>query len=606
MQAVILAAGAGKRLGHLTRNSTKCMVPLNGRRLIEYAFDAIAAAGLSRVYMVVGHGADEVRAFLGDRFQGLEVRYIENPIYAKSNNIYSLLLAKDVMEEEDTILLESDLIFDKGLLLDCLNHESPNLAVVAKFQSWMDGTVTTVTPESDISRFISKKDMNWSKLHKYYKTVNIYKLSREFSRKQLFPFLKAYIEAHGLQEYYEEVFKILTFVNNGALQAFEMGDRPWYEIDDIQDLDIAAVIFAEKKDRLAMLKKRFGGFWRFPFLLDYCYLVNPYFPSPRMISEFTMNFPTLLAEYPSGQNIQNLLAAKMSGGRPEYFLAGNGASELIKGLLKELNGPVGIHIPTFDEYTACARPGSVVEYRSPEGSFDYSAAGIFEFVVLNKIKTYILINPDNPSGHLLPRTDILDLLDRLRAIGARLLVDESFADFIDGTEGHSFLDLPTLDKYKNLIVMKSISKSYGVPGLRLGILASSDTELLAKTRANQSIWNINSFAESFMQIIDKYKNDFRAACRSIGEERDRLFAGLAGIRFLDPLPSKANYILCRVGGAWTSSRLAEELLREKWIFIKDLAGKKGFEKGSFIRLTVRDQADDDVLLGALRELDRAD
>ena len=606
MQAVILAAGAGKRLGHLTRNSTKCMVPLNGRRLIEYAFDAIAAAGLSRVYMVVGHGADEVRAFLGDRFQGLEVRYIENPIYAKSNNIYSLLLAKDVMEEEDTILLESDLIFDKGLLLDCLNHESPNLAVVAKFQSWMDGTVTTVTPESDISRFISKKDMNWSKLHKYYKTVNIYKLSREFSRKQLFPFLKAYIEAHGLQEYYEEVFKILTFVNNGALQAFEMGDRPWYEIDDIQDLDIAAVIFAEKKDRLAMLKKRFGGFWRFPFLLDYCYLVNPYFPSPRMISEFTMNFPTLLAEYPSGQNIQNLLAAKMSGGRPEYFLAGNGASELIKGLLKELNGPVGIHIPTFDEYTACARPGSVVEYRSPEGSFDYSAAGIFEFVVLNKIKTYILINPDNPSGHLLPRMDILDLLDRFQAIGARLLVDESFADFIDGTEGHSFLDLPTLDKYKNLIVMKSISKSYGVPGLRLGILASSDTELLAKTRANQSIWNINSFAESFMQIIDKYKNDFRAACRSIGEERDRLFAGLAGIRFLEPLPSKANYILCRVGGAWTSSRLAEELLREKWIFIKDLAGKKGFEKGSFIRLTVRDQADDDVLLGALRELDRAD
>jgi histidinol-phosphate/aromatic aminotransferase/cobyric acid decarboxylase-like protein len=185
-------------------------------------------------------------------------------------------------------------------------------------------------------------------------------------------------------------------------------------------------------------------------------------------------------------------------------------------------------------------------------------------------------------------------------------VDESFADFIDGTEGHSFLDHPTLDRYKNLIVMKSISKSYGVPGLRLGILASSDTELLARTRANQSIWNINSFAESFMQIIDKYKNDFRAACRRIGEERARLFTGLAGIRFLEPLPSKANYILCRVGGAWTSSRLAEELLREKWIFIKDLAGKKGFEKGSYIRLTVRDRTDDDVLLGALRELDRAD
>jgi histidinol-phosphate/aromatic aminotransferase/cobyric acid decarboxylase-like protein/choline kinase len=604
MQAVILAAGGGKRLGHLTRNSTKCMVALNGRRLIEYAFDAIAAAGLSPVIMVVGHGADEVRAFLGDRFQGVEVRYIVNPIYAKSNNIYSLLLAKEAMEAEDTMLLESDLIFDKELLLDCLKHESPNLAVVAKFRSWMDGTVATVTPESDISGFISKKDMNWDELHLYFKTVNIYKLSREFSRKQLFPFLKAYIEAHGLQEYYEEVFKILTFVNNGALQAFEIGNRHWYEIDDIQDLDIASVIFADEKDRLAMLKKRYGGFWRFPFLLDYCYLVNPYFPSPRLIAEFTMNFPTLLAEYPSGQSIQNLLAAKMSSGRQEYFLAGNGASELIKGLLKELDGPVGIHLPTFDEYTACARPGSVVEFRSPEGTFDYSAAGIHDFVVAHGIKTYILINPDNPTGHLLSRPDILDLLDRFQTTGTRLILDESFADFIDGTEGHSFLDHPTLDGYKNLIVMKSISKSYGVPGLRLGIMASSDTGLLAKTRANLSIWNINSFAESFMQIIDKYKNDFRAACRRIGEERERLFAGLAAIRFLEPLPSKANYILCRVGGAWTSSRLAEELLRRKWIFIKDLAGKKGFEKGSFVRLTVRDQADDDVLLDGLRELER--
>jgi histidinol-phosphate/aromatic aminotransferase/cobyric acid decarboxylase-like protein len=508
------------------------------------------------------------------------------------------------MEAEDTILLESDLIFDKGLLRDCLKHESPNLAVVAKFRSWMDGTVTTVTPGSGISGFISKKDMDWADPDKYYKTVNIYKISREFSRKQLFPFLKAYIEAHGLQEYYEEVFKILTFINNGALQAFEIGDRRWYEIDDIQDLDIAAVMFAGEKDRLAMLKKRFGGFWRFPFLLDYCYLVNPYFPSPRMIAEFALNFPTLLAEYPSGQNIQNLLAAKMSGGRQEYFLAGNGASELIKGLLRELDGPVGIHVPTFDEYIACARPESAVEYRSPEGSFDYSAAGIHDFVVRNRIKTYILINPDNPTGHLLPRVDVLDLLDKLQAIGTRLLVDESFADFVDGTEGHSFLDHPILDAHKNLIVMKSISKSYGVPGLRLGILASSDTELLARTRANLSIWNINSFAESFMQIIDKHRNDFRSACRRIGEERERLSAGLAGIRFLMPLPSKANYILCKVGGTWTSSRLAEELLRRKWIFIKDLAGKKGFEKGSYIRLTVRDQADDDVLLGALRELDR--
>jgi histidinol-phosphate/aromatic aminotransferase/cobyric acid decarboxylase-like protein/choline kinase len=602
MQAVILAAGVGKRLGHLTRTSTKCMVELNGRKLVDYAFEALAKAGIERAIMVVGHGADEVRRFLGSSYRGVAVSYVENTVYAKTNNIYSLYLAKDYMEEDDTLLLESDIIFDRNLLKEVRAHEAENLAVVAKFQSWMDGTVATMDAEDNITSFIPKKKLDWGDLDGYYKTVNIYKLSRTFCRSHFLPFLATYIEAKGVNEYYEEVLKILTFIDSGALKAFEMGSRHWYEIDDIQDLDIASVLFSREEDRLSLIKKRYGGYWRFPYLKDFCYLVNPYFPSKPMLLELGQNFPVLLTSYPSGQSVQNLLAAKMYNGDIEHYLVGNGASELIKALLREIEGKIGIPTPTFDEYAACMRPGALVELKPARPDFAYTADDIYDFAVANGLAACILINPDNPTGHFLPRADVLRLLDRLKAKRIRLILDESFADFVDGTTDHSLLEPDFLEAYPDLIVVKSISKSYGVPGARLGFLASADTALLGATRKNLSIWNINSFGENFLQILDKHKSKFHAACRMIGEERSRFTAELGKFPFLRPLPSKANYILCEVKAPWTSSKLAEVLMRKHWIFIKDLAGKRGFEKGSWVRLTVRDKADDDFLLEALKEL----
>jgi histidinol-phosphate/aromatic aminotransferase/cobyric acid decarboxylase-like protein len=173
------------------------------------------------------------------------------------------------------------------------------------------------------------------------------------------------------------------------------------------------------------------------------------------------------------------------------------------------------------------------------------------------LATCILINPDNPTGHFLPRADILLLLDRLKEKKIRLILDESFADFVDGTTDHSFLETAILEKYPNLVVIKSISKSYGVPGARLGFMASSDAAAIAAARRNVSIWNINSFGEGFLQIIDKYRAKFTTACKRIEEERNRFAAELAKVPFLRPLPSKANYILCEVKAPWTSGTLAD-------------------------------------------------
>lgn len=236
------------------------------------------------------------------------------------------------------------------------------------------------------------------------------------------------------------------------------------------------------------------------------------------------------------------------------------------------------------------------------GSFDYSADELAGFCRESGIKTLILINPDNPSGHFIPKSDVLKLLDRLAASGTRLIYDESFSDFVDGTDGHSLIDPEILSRHPDLIAVKSISKSYGVPGIRLGIIASGDKDLLGRVRSRLSIWNINSFGEQFFQVIGKSKADFRHACRLIAEEREALFSRLKEIPYLRPFPSKANYILCEVKAPWTPTRLAETLLSRHWLFIKDCTGKLGFETTPCVRLTVRDRKDNDALVAGLRAL----
>ncbi len=602
MQAVILAAGMGKRLGELTRNSTKCMVKVGGKRLIEHALDALAAESVGRAVLVTGHGAEELRSFLGTSYKGIALEYVHNADYARTNNIYSLFLARQAMERDDTLLLESDLVFEPAIIHGCVRHPSPEVAVVARFEAWMDGTVTKVDEGGFISCFLGKKEMDEAELHEYYKTVNIYKLSRGFCRDTFFPFLEVYIKAKGLHEYYEEVFKVLTFIDRGTMRALDVSDKLWYEIDDLQDLDIAEALFAHDEAKIKAFHARYGGYWRFPALKDFCYLVNPYFPTPRMLAEMGRSYATMVMNYPSGQKVENLLAAKMFGLPPHQVLAGNGASELIRALFREWEGSVGMAVPTFDEYRACAGPERVKAYHPPNPDFRYGADELLDFALREKLSGLILINPDNPSGNFIPKTDVLRLAGRLREAGIRLVYDESFADFVDGSPGPSLLDAAFLEEHPNVVAVKSISKSYGVPGLRLGVIATADEALLQKTWKHLSIWNINSPAEHFLQIVEKYASDFRAACRMIAHERERFLLALEEIPFLRPLPSKANYVLCQVLPPWTPARLATTLLNDAWVFIKDTTGKLGFGDRPYIRLTVRDQADNDHLLAALRRL----
>ena len=309
MQAIILAAGMGRRLGEYTKNNTKCMVEVNGEKLIDRFIRQLSKHHLSRLVIVVGYEGQKLIDYIGHRYDDIiNIEYITNPIYDKTNNIYSLALASEVMCSEDTILMESDLILEDDMIDMLVNHPSPDLALVAKYESWMDGTMVTIDDDRRIISFVSKQAFNYDEADRYFKTVNVYKFSKEFSKHQYVPFLEAYCKVLGNNEYYEQVLNVLTKLGNTTLRALPVSGVKWYEIDDVQDLDIASTIFAPSETKFQEFRKRYGGFWRFPQLLDFCYLVNPFFPTRRMKDEMKSNYDVLLQNYPSGMYVNSLLA----------------------------------------------------------------------------------------------------------------------------------------------------------------------------------------------------------------------------------------------------------------------------------------------------------
>ena len=599
MQAVILAAGMGKRLKELTQNNTKCMVKVNGVTLIDRMLHQIEKQHLSRIIIVVGYEGKKLIEYIGTLNIQSPIVYINNPIYDKTNNIYSLALAKDWLCKDDTLLFESDLIFEDSVLEVLVDDPRETLALVDKYESWMDGTCVKLGKDDSIESFVPGKKFKFNEIKDYYKTVNIYKFSKHFSETHYVPFLDAYQSALGQNEYYEQVLRVITMLDVPEIKAKRLDGQRWYEIDDIQDLDIAESIFTpDDNEKVRMLQGRYGGYWRYPKLLDFCYLVNPYFPPEKMKDELRANFDTLLTEYPSGMRVNSLLAAKNFGVHQENIIVGNGAAELIKSLMSHLEGKIGFVRPTFDEYPNRYDRENSYDFTPDNHNYSYTADDLMEYFSDKGIATLVVINPDNPSGNYIKKHDLLRLILWAAEKNIKLVIDESFVDFAD-EEDNTLIDQEILTANPHLYVMKSISKSYGVPGLRLGVLASGNIAPIADMKKDVAIWNINSFGEFYMQIVEKYKKDYSAALVRIREERTRFQSELSKINGVRVVPSQANFVMVELKESINPKELLKTLLIKYNLLIKELTTKTNGR--NYLRLAVRNTADNDALLAAMRE-----
>lgn len=603
MDAIILAAGMGKRLKDLTKDKTKCMITVNDITLIERMLNQLDNLNLNKIVLVVGYKSKKLINFVDNLKINTPIEYVFNNIYDKTNNIYSLFLAKQYLENSDCIILESDLIFEDRILEELISDKRANLAYVDKFESWMDGTVVTIDENNHIIDFLSKDQFSFKDIQNYYKTMNIYKFSKDFSQKFYIPFLEAYLKSLGFNEYYEQVLKVLSNFKESNIEVKKNDGFKWYEIDDVQDLNIAESIFAQRDQKLEKISLRYGGYWRYPHLIDYCYLVNPYYPPETLISELKSNFNQLLVNYPSGMYVNTLLVSKYFNINQKNICVGNGASEIIKSLMEHVfeDSKIGVILPTFEEYSNRVKPENLIYYDSSEVDYQYNADNLIKFFDNQDIDVLILINPDNPSGNYLLKNDVLKLINWTKNNDIKLILDESFIDFVDVEPDYSCLDQELLDDNDNLIVVKSISKSFGVPGLRLGILASGNIELIEFIKKDLSIWNINSIAEFYLQIFEKYKFDFDVGLNKFKQARRKYVNDLNEIDNLKVYSSQANYILCKILGDINSYELTTKLLEDYGLLIKDLSNKKGFKGQSFVRLAVRDEKDNDILVNALKK-----
>lgn len=599
MQALMLAAGMGKRLMKYTKNNTKCMVEVAGEKLIDRAIRSIKEAGIQKFIIVTGYKADNLKQYILDTHgDDLEYVFIENKDYATTNNIYSFYLAKDELIKDDTILLESDLIFDNSLIKKMVEAKDENLVALAKYESWMDGTVTTIDENGYISKFISKEEIDIKKLNEDYKTVNVYKFSKDFSKEKYIPFLEAYIKSYGLGVYYELVLKVLAGFPDVKLKGYLMEDMPWYEIDDAQDLDIAHILFSHGKDKYDRIISKFGGYWRYGKIIDFCYLVNPYFPPKQFVEKLQDEFPTLLTQYPSGLKMQNMNAERIFDVNEDYLLVGNGAAELINAFGHLTKGKIAVNLPTFNEYVRCFKNAEIIKINN--STIDYKLSVELIKNAIDVADTVAIINPENPSGFMLDKVEILNILEYDKGKNVRIIVDESFVDFANKERRFTLLDNKILEAYPNLIVIKSISKSYGVPGLRLGVLASSDLDLLKDIKDDMQVWNINSFAEYYLQTYNLFAKTYKDACDKIADERNYVINELRQIKDIKVYDSEANYIMIDLK-EHSSYEFAINMLDKHNILIKDLSSKNYFEGKNFIRIAIRDRNDNNIMIDAFKK-----
>jgi histidinol-phosphate/aromatic aminotransferase/cobyric acid decarboxylase-like protein/choline kinase len=576
MQALILAAGYGRRMQPLTQTTHKTLLPIGDRTVIERIIDALLAYNITDIAIVTGYLADDLKAFLARTYPQMAITYIHNDRYAQTNNIYSLALALENLPlTSDMVLIESDLIFEPAVLGRLLACQHPNVALVDHYRSGMDGTVVTVDDgmvTSVIPSYLQGADFDF---HNKYKTLNIYRFSQAFCTTVFKRLLTYYARVIDDNCYYELILGILIYMQREVIHAVVLQGEKWAEIDDPNDLDDAHFRFVEAQ-RLRVLESSFGGFWHYD-VLDFCYLRNMYFPTGAVLSELRNNMQVLVQNYGSAQHIVNRKLAYYLLCDAAHVTALNGASQFYPFLQRAFTGKhVLMPAPSFGEYARIF----------PQARTYRDEVGLHTTEILEQAQTcdlVVVVNPNNPTGSTLPTSWLYDFA--ATHPHTTLLVDESFIEF---SQERSLLPLLEQAPLANVVLLTSLSKTLGVPGLRLGYVYSTTSAWHMTLREALPIWNLNSLAEYFLEIILKHRPAIDLSWQYTIRDREQLAAQLARLPLVERVyPSGGNFLLTALRcNRSTCQQLVDTLLRHDGIYVKDVSTRFHGQQ-SYLRLAVR-------------------
>lgn len=598
--AVILAAGTGNRLFPLTQSMPKPLTRVSDQSILFRTINNLQDIGVSNVAIVVGYLGEQIADILADAFPNVTFDFIHNDRYATTNNIFSLWLARDHFAE-DFLLLEADVVFDG----DCLNEiaslpSGTSACLVSPKEFYMDGACVELTGFPVC--VTAPKQVPVSQMSKgLYKTVNFYRLSAQFASDWLLHRLTEKVEAGDLAGYYETLFADAIEDQQEVFRACVVAQDKWFEIDNLNDLDIAEFREQTIPERQLRLEGRHGGYWRYP-VTDHCLLYNFHFPPKKLFEHFSARLDSLVREYPSSQK---QVAAYLSSyyGVPEaQLLVANGVSEILPIVLEGIDRPLLIPVPTFNEYEAVVPGDMVLRYPLSEtNGFTIDPDALLSAAVAGNAGTIVLISPNNPTGNAIPQDDLKRILRLAEGQGIEVILDESFVDFQENGRRASFLS--ELDAHPNLVVLFSLSKSHGIGGIRIGLMASSNKARIAKVRADMPIWNINSFAEEYLRMFSAFRSEYETACHLVRTETRALVKALDQIDGITAYPTDANFVFCRLDERLGTARFfIRDLLGFENIFLKDCSGKSMPGSEQYFRVSSRSATDNARLVRAITEL----
>jgi threonine-phosphate decarboxylase len=358
--------------------------------------------------------------------------------------------------------------------------------------------------------------------------------------------------------------------------------------------------YKTQAEKYEYISKQHGGYYRHNFT-DHAYLYNLYFPPQEVFTHLKDNIQNLVLNYPMAQDALAELIGEIIEQPTERIVVGNGAAEIIKILSGSLAKKVIVPVPSFNEYVNAAPKGNVVEFPLEFPSFQLDVDKFAAEAIKVKADMAVVVTPNNPTSLLVPKADLIRLAQKLEKHNCMLIIDESFLDFAYNKEQISLER--DIDKYPNMVILKSMSKAYGICGLRIGYLLSANLEFAARIRKGIHIWNINGFAEEFLRILPKYKQEFDASCELVKTDRDIFYKNLSEIEGMTVFKPDANYIFCRLPEAALSGpEVTKRLFIEYNIYIKDSVGKTQPDATRYIRIASRTNDENNKLIEALKDV----
>ncbi|MDQ6837288.1 MAG: aminotransferase class I/II-fold pyridoxal phosphate-dependent enzyme, partial [Actinomycetota bacterium] len=585
-RALILAAGTGQRMRPLTTDVPKCLVEVNGVPIVFRSLRVLASAGVTEVIIVVGHEAAQVRRRVGHNFAGVDIEYVDAPSFDTTNNIRSLWDARRYCDE-DILLVEGDILFDRDVVMRLLGQIGSSMAVVPNNPNF-SGTVVRHDDNGFVTAFIlgAELDGRLTGNDDAQKTVNIYLLRAEALRTKILPELCRQVDSGNVQAYYETVFRDL--VADGSLSdlvAVDVSTSRWYELDDYRDLEMAEFIFLSREHQFDHIQSLYGSHWRYG-VVDHSYLYNLHFPPPALLNDLRHELPEIVTNYPVGQLELDRLVAQWTETHPASIVVGNGAAELIKVLGEHFIDKMTIPVPSFNEYENVLRPDQLDRVALDPVTLELDLDAFAESARRAGSNVAVLVTPNNPTALSVDRQAVLELARRLAVHGCRLIVDESFIEF--SRAGRTASVEGDVDNHPNLVIIKSMSKVFGIAGLRIGYLLTADRRFADAVRSHLPIWNLNGIAESFLRRVGRYRREFAASCDVVRDTCQELYRALRELPGLEPFRPDANFVFCKITApGLTGPALARRLYVEHGILIKDCASKTMPEADRYLRIASR-------------------